>query len=37
MPDLVAEAVAREIVEQTGRHIRRFDHSARPAAYRYAA
>jgi len=37
MPDLVAESVAREIVEQTGRHIRRFDHSARPAAYRYAA
>jgi hypothetical protein len=37
MPDAVAEAVAREIVEQTWRHACRFDHSARPAAYRYAA
>jgi len=37
MPEEVAEAVAREIIEQTWRHTRRFDHSARPAAYRYAA
>jgi len=37
MPDAVAEAVAREIVEQTWRHARRYDHSARVTAYRYAA
>ena len=37
IPDAVAEAVAHNIVEQTWRHARRFDHSARPAAYRYAA
>jgi hypothetical protein len=37
MPDAIAEAVAHEIVEQTWRHTRRFDHIARPAAYRYAA
>jgi len=36
MPDAVAEAVAHEIVEQIWRHARRFDHVARPAAYRYA-
>jgi hypothetical protein len=37
MPDVVAEAVAHEIAAQTWRHARRFDHSTRPAAYRYAA
>ena len=37
MPNAVAEAVAREIVEQTWRHARRFDHIAHPTVYRYVA
>jgi hypothetical protein len=37
IPEEVAQAVAREIVEQTWRHARRFNHLTRPAAYRYAA
>ena len=37
IPEEVAQAVAREIVEQTWWHARRFNHLTRPAAYRYAA
>lgn len=37
MPDAVAEAVAREIAEQTWRHARRFAHPRHAAAYQYAA
>jgi hypothetical protein len=37
MPDAVAEAVVREIAEQTYRHTRRFERVLRRPAYQYAA